>query len=67
MKIREGETLRGFMLRCALRNDTAMARAFLRALGVPVPDVRPRIAIVEKADRFAGLDDCMGQRYGVRM
>ncbi|MBQ9000249.1 MAG: hypothetical protein IJ087_00150 [Eggerthellaceae bacterium] len=67
MKIREGETLRDFMLRCALHNDTSMARAFLRALGVPVPDIYPRIAVIEKVDKFAGLDDCMSQRYGVRM
>lgn len=67
MEMREGETWLDFVLRCALRYDTTMARAFLRALGVPVPEVYPRIAIVEKVDKYADAKACMGQRYGVRM
>lgn len=33
---------RDVMLRCALRYDTAMSRAMLRALGREAPRVRPR-------------------------
>jgi len=67
MMMREGESWRDFMTRCALAHDTSMARAFLCALGIPAPKVYPRYEIVAKVDKFADADECMDQRYGVRM
>ncbi|MBQ9000533.1 MAG: hypothetical protein IJ087_01615 [Eggerthellaceae bacterium] len=67
MRMREGETWMDFMTRCALAHDTSMARAFLRALGVPVPLSRPKPGAIVSVDRFADMGSCMGQRYGVRM
>ena len=67
MRMREGETWTDFVTRCALAHDTSMARAFLRALGVPVPRSRPKPGAIVSVDRFEGVDSCMGQRYGVRM
>ena len=54
------------LARIALRYDTAMSRAMLRALGVAVPR-RTRPGTVELADRYDGLAECMGQRVGVRL
>jgi len=50
----------------ALRYDTALSRAMLRALGVPIPH-RPRPGSIVRMDRYAGAERLMDQRYGVRM
>lgn len=67
MRMREGESWRDFMTRCALAHDTSMARAFLCALGVPVPRSRPKPGAIVSVDKFDGMESCMGQRYGVRL
>lgn len=56
----------GDYARIALRYDTAMSRAMLRALGVPVPH-RPRPGTVARVDRYGGIAECMGQHVGVAM
>lgn len=48
------------MARIALRYDTTMSRAMLRACGVPVPEPRPRAGAVVRCDRYDGLAWCMG-------
>ena len=53
------------LARIALRYDTAMARAMLRALGIAVPHV-PRPGTVQRVDRYDGLLDCFAQLTGVR-
>ena len=50
----------------ALRYDTALSRAMLRALGVPIPH-RARPGSIVSVDRYADAERLMGQRYGVRM
>lgn len=50
----------------ALRYDTAMSRAMLRALGVPVPHRAPRPGTIARVDRYEGLRECMEQTTGVR-
>ena len=55
------------LARIALRYDTAMSRAMLRALGVPVPHRAPRAGAIARVDRYGGLAECMGQRHGVVM
>ena len=52
-------------LRIALRYDTAMSRALLRALGVDAPSAKP--AVSAKVDKYAGARKLMMQRTGVRM
>ena len=58
------EMTRDDMARIALRYDTAMARAMLRALGIAVPHV-PRPGTVQRVDRYDGLLDCFAQRHGI--
>lgn len=57
------------LARIALKYDTAMSRAMLRALGVPVPERYAAGGIAPAGmlarDTYAGLHDCMMQRYGV--
>lgn len=55
------------LARIALRYDTAMSRAMLRALGVPVPHGVPRRGSIARVDRYDGALECMAQRHGVRM
>ena len=55
------------MARIALRYDTAMSRAMLRALGIPVPRSLPRPGTVTRVDRYDGIMGCFAQRYGVRL
>lgn len=57
---------RDHLARIALRYDTAMSRAMLRALGIPVPERRPKRGQIVRVDRYAGIDACRKQRYGVR-
>lgn len=54
------------LVRIALRYDTAMSRAMLRALGVDVPH-RARPGAIVRADRYEGIAECMGQSFGVAM
>ena len=53
------------LARIAMRYDTAMSRAMLRALGVEPPP--PRVANTPGGDRYRGADKLMRQRYGVRL
>ena len=55
------------MARIALRYDTAMSRAMLRALGIPVPRSMPRPGTVARVDRYDGIMGCFAQRHGVRL
>lgn len=52
------------LARIALRYDTALSRAMLKALGVE-PQRRKRGAVV--VERYNDIQECMRQRYGVRM
>jgi hypothetical protein len=54
------------LARIALRHDTLMSRAMLRALGVPVPEAWRTVGTV-RVDRYGGIADCMAQRHGVRL
>ncbi len=54
------------LLRIALRYDTAMSRALLRALGVDVPH-KPRPGAIARIDRYAGAEALMAQRHGVTL
>ena len=53
------------LARIALRHDTLISRAMLRALGVPVPDAWRTVGTV-RVDRYEGLRGCMAQTTGVR-
>lgn len=46
------------MVRAALRRDTVMSRAMLRACGVPVPRAFPRPGSIVEAGAYAGLTEC---------
>lgn len=59
-----GPMTRDQMARIALRYDTAMSRAMLRALGVDVPH-RVRPGTIARVDRYEGVADCFSQRHGV--
>lgn len=47
-----------YMIRAALRWDTAMSRAMLRACGVPVPHARPRVGSIARVAELDGLAEC---------
>ena len=53
-------------LRIAMRYDTAMSRAMLRALGVDVPH-RAAPGTIARVDRYAGARKLMRQKHGVRL
>ena len=53
------------LARIALRYDTAMSRAMLRALGVDVPH-RARPGTIVSVDRYDEMLDCFAQKVGVR-
>lgn len=55
------------LARIALRYDTLMSRAFLRALGLDPPSRGREGRVIANADRYDGLAECMGQRHGVIM
>ena len=59
------------LARIALRYDTTMSRAMLRALGLPAPERGGRGVIIAvdaaRAGTYADVRECMGQRYGVRL
>ena len=52
------------LARIALRYDTQLSRAMLRALGVE-PRVRARGRATAKVDRYEGIAECFAQRVGV--
>ena len=54
------------LARIALRYDTALSRAMLRALGVKVPH-RARHGTIQRVDRYDGVAELMAQRHGVKM
>ena len=54
------------LLRIALRYDTALSRAMLRALGVDVPH-RAVPGTIARVDRYAGARKLMRQKHGVRL
>ena len=54
------------LTRIALRYDTAMSSAMLRALGVDVPH-RARVGEIVRVDRFGDIELCFSQRYGVQL
>lgn len=47
-----------YMVRAALRRDTVMSRAMLRACGVPVPRSFPRPGSIVEVEAYAGLAEC---------
>lgn len=54
------------MTRIALRYDTALSRAMLRALGVEPPK-RARGRTSARVDRYDGILECFENRKGVRL
>lgn len=56
---------RGQLANIALRYDTAMARAMLRALGVEAPKRRAG-KTANRIDRYAGMGECFSNRRRVR-
>lgn len=51
---------RADLVRIAMRHDTAMSRAMLRALGVPAPEPSSRIEEGRRgAWRYRGIRSCM--------
>ena len=50
----------------AMRYDTLMSRAMLRALGVDAPR-RKQGRVSARTDRYDGIPRLMAQRHGVRM
>ena len=43
------------LLAIAIRHDTTMSRAMLRALGVEVPERAPKPGTVVRADKYDGI------------
>lgn len=54
------------LARIALRHDTAMSRAMLRALGIPVPH-RAAPRRIERVDRLDGLRECFANKRHVNL
>ena len=54
------------LTRIALRYDTALSRAMLRALGVDVPHRRVP-GTIARVDRYRGAKQLMKQRHGVNL
>ena len=52
------------LARIALRYDTAMSRAMLRALGIAAREPA-RYGVVVSVERYDGLLECFAQRTGV--
>ena len=52
------------LARIALRYDTVMSCAMLKALGIPVPP-RHRPRGIVSIDRYKGWEDAMRQKRGV--
>lgn len=45
-------------VRIAMRYDTAMSRAMLRALGIGFREPRPPVGCIVSADRYDGVLEC---------
>lgn len=54
------------LVRIALRYDTAMSRAMLRALGVDVPH-RVTPGTIVRVDRYAEVRECFANRRRVNL
>ena len=54
------------LARIALRYDTSMSRAMLRALGIEVPH-RVRPGTIARVDRLEGIEECFENRRRVRL
>lgn len=48
-----------FIARCALSVDTAVSRAFLRALGIPARTPAPPAGTVVSVEAYEGMAWCM--------
>ena len=53
-------------IRIAIRYDTAMSHALLRALGVDVPH-RARPGTIVRVDAYADVRECFANRKRVRL
>lgn len=53
------------LARIAMRYDTALSRAMLKALGIDAHAMAAKGGV--RYERYEGLHECMRQRYGVRM
>ncbi len=54
---------RADLVRIAMRHDTAVSRAMLRALGVPAPEPASRVEDRQRgAWRYRGMRSCMANR-----
>lgn len=51
-----------YMIRAALRWDTALSRAMLRACGVPLPRSRPRVGSIVRVEAYDGVAACFANR-----
>lgn len=57
------EAMRDYIARAALKCDTLMSRAFLRALGIDVPEpLRAGEVVVVGDPRYRGIAWCMANR-----
>ena len=57
---------RGELAAIALRYDTRMSRAMLKALGIS-PHRPPRHGATRTHGKYDGIRECMAQRTGVRV
>lgn len=46
------------LARIALRYDTSMSRAMLRALGLEPREPAPSVGVIVSVDRYEGIDWC---------
>ena len=61
-----GRMTRGELAMIALRYDTSMSRAMLRALGLEPREPAPPAGTVVSVDRYEGIDWCF-RNYGSPM
>lgn len=54
------------LARIALRYDTSLSHAMLRALGVPVPHRKLRPGTIARVDRYADMRRCFANKRAVR-
>ena len=63
---RGGAVSRGELAMVALRYDTSMSRAMLRALGLEPREPAPPVGAIVSVDRYEGIDWCF-RNYGSPM
>ena len=63
---RGGAVSRGELAMVALRYDTSMSRAMLRALGLEPREPAPPVGAIFSVDRYEGIDWCF-RNYGSPM